>query len=144
MRAYLQDLRLSETAGYLWGELFVGNAVPGWLVALGSVRVQKTKAASAPDSLRTRCRQELGDRHGQTAGHTETTGPFCSARMAAVCKQASAGIAVPKERRQSREGRGCRDWDGNGGRRRRTLRIILWPLHVSALGLQGATSKTVS
>ena len=53
MRAYLQDLRLLKTAGYLWGKLFLGNAVPGCLIALGSIHVQNTKAASVLDGLRT-------------------------------------------------------------------------------------------
>lgn len=34
--AYLQDPRLLKTAGHLWGNLFLGDAVPGWLRALGS------------------------------------------------------------------------------------------------------------
>lgn len=51
MRAYLQDLGLLKTAGYLWGELFLGSAVLGQLIALGSLHVQNTKTASVLDSL---------------------------------------------------------------------------------------------
>lgn len=116
MRAYLQDLRLLKTAGYLWGKLFLGNTVPGWLIALGSVHVQNTKAASVLGSLWTRHRQELRDRHGQTAGHRETTGLFWSVRTAAVCEQASVGIAAPGAKAgEGRQGLLRQGWKRCGG-----------------------------
>lgn len=41
--AYLQDPLLLKAAGHLWGNLFLGDAVPGWLRALGSVHACGTQ-----------------------------------------------------------------------------------------------------
>lgn len=132
MRAYLQGLPLLKAAGYLWGKLFLGNAVPGWLTALGSVHVQNTKAASVLDGWRRRHRQELRARQGQAAGHSGTAGLFWSARRAAACPRASAGIVVP--RAKAEEGRqgllrpGWKWWLGSKDHSPAFAGISPWPL----------------